>query len=80
MPAVVNPRFNISSTPPVISRLMRCKDKYTHKELNALIKPLQGARRKKKMKLLDRFLCMPKTEVRGFKDINGRQKKALRKM
>lgn len=71
MPAVVNPRFNISSTPPVIS-LMRRKDKYTHKELNALIKPLQGARRKK-MKLLDRFLCMPKAEVRGFKDIRGRQ-------
>lgn len=46
MPAVVNPRFNISSMPPVISRLMRCKDKYTHKELNALIKPLQGAREK----------------------------------
>ena len=46
MPAVVNPRFNLSSMPPVISRLMRCKDKNTHKELNALIKPLQGARRK----------------------------------
>lgn len=72
MPAVVNPRFNVSSTPSVISRLMRRKDKYTHKELNALIKPLQGARRKK-MKLLDRFLCMLKAEVRGFKDISGRQ-------
>lgn len=79
MPAVVNPRFNISSTPAVISRLMRCKDKYTHKELNALIKPLQGARRKT-MKFLDRFLCMPKAEVRGFKDIRGRQRKELRRM
>lgn len=67
MPAIVNPRFNISSMPPVIIHLMRCKDKYTHKELNALTKPLQGAWRKK-MKLLDRFLCMLKAEVRGFKD------------
>lgn len=47
MPAIVNPRFNVSSLPPVINSLMRCKDKYTHKELNALVKPLQDAGRKK---------------------------------